>query len=101
VKRQHRFSAGNARIAVLPAATGSELGTFLKGSITADLTGSITAGSHLLTDGFAGYRGGAASLAEHLKLTLVVQGEGANAGEFFPIIDTLFGTAIYCPRTPG
>ncbi len=44
VKRQHGFFAGNARIAVLPAATGAELGAFLKGN--------ITAGSHLLTDGY-------------------------------------------------
>jgi hypothetical protein len=48
VKRQHGFFAGNARIAVLPAATGAELGTFLKDN--------VAAGSHLLTDGFAGYR---------------------------------------------
>ena len=31
VKRQHGFFAGNARIAVLPAATGAELGAFLTG----------------------------------------------------------------------
>ena len=49
VKRQHGFVAGNARLAVLPAATGAELGTFLKANIAAN--------SHLLTDGFAGYRG--------------------------------------------
>jgi hypothetical protein len=82
VKRQHGFFAGNARIAVLPAATGAELGAFLKAN--------VVAGSHLLTDGFAGYRGGDAGLDEHLKHTPVVQGEEANAGEFFPIIHTLF-----------
>jgi len=82
VKRQHGFFAGNARIAVLPAATGAELGAFLKANVAAQ--------SHLLTDGFAGYRGGDAGLGEHLKHTPVVQGEGANAGEFFPIIHTLF-----------
>jgi transposase-like protein len=82
VKRQHGFFAGNARIAVLPAATGAELGAFL--------TGNVTAGSHLLTDGFAGYRGRDAALDEHLKHTPVVQDDGANAGEFFPIIHTLF-----------
>ena len=71
VKRQHGFFAGNARIAVLPAATGAELGAFLKAN--------VVAGSHLLTDGFAGYRGGDAGLDEHLKHTPVVQGEGANA----------------------
>jgi hypothetical protein len=82
VKRQHGFFAGNARIAVLPAATGVELGAFLKANIAAQ--------SHLLTDGFAGYRGGDAGLGEHLKHTPVVQGEAANPGEFFRIIHTLF-----------
>jgi ISXO2-like transposase domain len=46
VKRQHGFFAGDARIAVLPAATGAELGIFLKTNVAAN--------SHLLTDGFAG-----------------------------------------------
>src|SRR6266850_3152723 len=74
VKRQHGFFAGNARIAVLPAATGAELGAFLRGN--------VAAGSHLLTDGFASYRGRDAALAEHLKHTPVVQDEAANAGAF-------------------
>ena len=82
VKRQHGFFAGDARIAVLPAATGAELGAFLKANVAAN--------SHLLTDGFAGYRGGDADLGEHLKHTPVIQGDSANAGEFFPIIHTLF-----------
>src|SRR5271169_615416 len=82
LKRQHGFFAGDARIAVLPAATGAELGAFLKANVAAH--------SHLLTDGFAGYRGRDADLGEHLKHTPVVQDEGANAGEFFPIIHTLF-----------
>jgi ISXO2-like transposase domain len=82
VRRQHGFFAGKARIAVLPAATGAELGAFLKGN--------VAAGSHLLTDGFAGYRGRDGALGEHLKQTPVVQDDGANAGEFFPIIHTLF-----------
>ena len=82
VERQHGFFAGNARIAVLPAATAAELGAFLKANIEAH--------SHLLTDGFAGYRGHDAALGEHLKHTPVVQDDGANAGEFFPIIHTLF-----------
>jgi hypothetical protein len=64
VKRQHGFFAGNARIAVLPAATAVELGAFLKDN--------VAAGSHLLIDGFAGYRGRDAALAEHLKHTPVV-----------------------------
>ena len=82
VKRQHGFFAGNARIAVLPAATGIELGAFLKAN--------VAAGSHLLTDGFAAYRSRDAALGEHLTHTPVVQDDGANAGEFFPIIHTLF-----------
>ena len=82
VKRQHGFFAGNARIAVLPAATGAELGAFLKANVAAQ--------SHLLTDGFAGYRGGDAGLGENLKHTPLIQGEAANAGAFFPIIHTLF-----------
>jgi transposase-like protein len=82
VKRQHGFFAGNARIAVLPAATGAALGAFLKANVAAQ--------SRLLTDGFAGYRGRDAELGEHLKHTPVVQDVGANAGAFFPIIHTLF-----------
>jgi hypothetical protein len=74
--------AGNARIAVLPSATSAELGVFLKENVAAQ--------SHLLTDGFAGYRGRDAALGEHLKHTPVVQDEDANAGEFFPITHTLF-----------
>jgi transposase-like protein len=81
VKRQHGFFAGDARIAVLPAATGAELGAFLKANIAAE--------SHLLTDGFAGYR--RADLGAYLKHTPVVQDDSANAGQFFPIIHTLFG----------
>src|SRR5260370_23991285 len=82
VRRQHGFFAGNARIAVLPSATSAELGAFLKENVAAQ--------SHLLTDGFASYRGRDAALGEHLKHTPVVQDEGVNAGEFFPIIHTLF-----------
>ena len=82
LKRQHGFFAGAARITVLPAATGAELGAFLKANVAAH--------SHLLTDGFAGYRSRDAALGEHLKHTPVVQGEGANACEFFPIIHALF-----------
>ena len=48
------------------------------------------ANSHLLTDGFAGYRGRDADLGEYLKHTPVIQDDGANAGQFFLIIHTLF-----------
>jgi transposase-like protein len=82
VERQHGFFAGDARIAVLPAANGAELGAFVKAN--------VAAGSHLLTDGFAGYRSQEADLGEHLKHTPIVQDQGANAAEFFPIIHTLF-----------
>jgi len=61
---------------------GAKLGAFLKANVAAN--------SHLLTDGFAGYRGGDAALGEHLKHTPVVQDDSANAGQFFPIIHTLF-----------
>ena len=49
------------------------------------------ANSHLLTDGFAGYRSRDADLGEYLKHTPVIQDDSANAGEFLPIIHTLFG----------
>ncbi len=84
LKRQHGFYAGNARIAVLPAASASELGGFLKDNVAAK--------SHLVTDGFAGYQGKKAALGEYLKHTSVIQDQGANAAEFFPIIHTLFST---------
>ena len=66
----------------VPAATGAAPGPFL--------TGNATAQSHLLTDGFAGYRGRDGALGDHLKHTPAVQDDGANAGAFFPIIHTLF-----------
>src|ERR1700693_2871238 len=67
VKRQHGFFAGNARITVLPSATSAELGAFFKENVAAQ--------SHLLTDGFASYRGRDAALGEPLKHTPVVQDE--------------------------
>ena len=82
VRRRHGFFAGDARIAVLPAASGAEQGVFLKANVAAN--------SHLLTDGFAGYRGREADPGEYLKHTPVIQDDGANAGQFFPIIPTLF-----------
>jgi transposase-like protein len=82
VKRQHGFFAGDARIAVLPAATGIELGAFLRANVEPK--------SHLLTDGFSGYQGRDAALGQHFKHTPVIQGNGPQAAEFFPIIHTLF-----------
>jgi len=84
LQRQHGFYAGSARIAVLPAATASELGHFLKDNVAGK--------SHLVTDGFAGYQGKKAALGDHLKHTPIIQGKGDNAGEFFPIVHTLFST---------
>ena len=54
------------------------------------LKANVAANSHLPTDGFAGYRGRDADLGEYLKHTPVVQDDSANAGQFFPIIHTLF-----------
>jgi len=88
VKRQHGFFAGDARIAVLPSATGAELGAFLKANVAAQ--------THLLTDGFAGYRGRDADLGEHLTHTLVVQNESANASACFLSIHTLFSNIKAC-----
>lgn len=82
VKRQHGFYAGSARIAVLPEATATELGAFIKTNVAAK--------SHLLTDGFKGYQGHEAALGDHLKHTPIIQDAGANAAEFFPIIHTIF-----------
>ena len=82
IARQHGFYAGNARIAVLPAASAAELGAFIKASIAPK--------SHLLTDGFKAYQGRDAALDTYLTHTPVIQGEGENAAEFFPIIHTLF-----------
>ena len=82
IKRQQGFYAGNARIAVLPAASGAELGAFLRANVEAK--------SHLLTDGFSGYQGKDAALGQHIKHTPVIQGDGENAAAFFPIIHTVF-----------
>jgi len=84
VQRQHGFYAGAARIAVLPAATGADLGAFLKTNIAPR--------SHLLTDGFSGYQAQAADLGAHLKHTPVIQGTGSAAAACFPIVHTLFST---------
>jgi hypothetical protein len=66
----------------LPAATGAELGRFLKANIKGK--------SHLLTDGLSGYKGKDAALGDYLKHTPIAQGDGENAAEFFPITHTVF-----------
>jgi hypothetical protein len=82
IKRQDGFFAGNARIAVLRAAKGEELGAFLKAN--------VAAGSHLLTEAFAGYCSEQADLGAHLRHTPIVQDQATKAAEYFPIIHTLF-----------
>ena len=67
---------------MLPAATGAELGAFVKANVAAN--------SHLLTDGFAAYRGRDADRGACLKHTPVVQNDSAEAREFFPMIHILF-----------
>lgn len=67
---------------MLPAANATELGTFIKTN--------LAAGSHLLTDGFAGYQGRQAALDAYLRHTPVIQGKPDNAATAFPIIHTLF-----------
>jgi len=67
---------------VRPAASSAELGSFIKTNVVAK--------SHLLTDGFKGYKGKTVALRDHLKRTPVIQGDGQSAAEFFPIIHTAF-----------
>lgn len=68
---------------------------------TADTTGehvrqfgnfgfNVAPKAHLLTDGFMGYQGRHAALGDHLRLAPIIQGAGANAASFFPIIHILF-----------
>src|SRR3954469_17364226 len=76
VRCQHGFLAGDARIAVLPAATGAKLGAFLKANVAAN--------SHLLTDGFAGYRGGDADRGEYLNHTPVGPGRQRQCRPILP-----------------
>src|SRR5438046_6879195 len=72
VKRQHGCFAGNARIAVLSAATGGELGAFLKAN--------VAAGAHLLTNGFAGYRGREGPVGARREPPPLARPETAHAG---------------------
>jgi hypothetical protein len=69
-----------------------DLGRFLKTNIQAK--------SDPLTDGFSGYQGKDAALGDHLKHTPIIQGDGANAAEFFPIVHTIFSN-IHRPWLVG
>ena len=72
------FAAGRARLVVLPAASMKELGGFVRNA--------VRPGSHLLTDGFAGYLG----LDDDYHHHAVVQGKGENAELLSPIVHVLF-----------
>jgi hypothetical protein len=69
VKRQHGFRAGNARIAVLPAATGAGVSAFLMGKCRAGFASPDRRVRRLGRD---------AALDEHLKHTPVVQDDGTK-----------------------
>jgi transposase-like protein len=71
------FVAGDARIAVLPAATANQLGGFIRSN--------VRTGTKILTDGFVGYRGLVGY--EH---TPIVQNGPANAGVHMPVIHKIF-----------
>ncbi len=72
------FVAGRARLVVLPAASMAELGGFVRSA--------VRPGSHLFTDGFAGYGG----LEDTYRHHPVVQGKGENAERLSPIVHILF-----------
>ncbi len=72
------FIAGRARLAVLASASGTALEPFVRQT--------VSSGSQLLTDGFAGYR----KLGETYDHQPVVQGKGKNAEKLSPIVHVLF-----------
>lgn len=72
------FTAGRARLAVLPAASRRELGGFVRAQ--------VKPGSQLLTDGFQGYGG----LADDYRHQPVIQGKGRNAERLSPVVHVLF-----------
>ncbi len=61
--KQSGFVAGNARLAILPAATAKELGAFVGAS--------VAPGARVITDGFDGY----VDLAADFRHYAVIQGE--------------------------
>jgi hypothetical protein len=80
---------GSARIAVLTAAAAADLGGFVRGA--------AKPGARIITDGLKSYNG----LADSFRHYSIVQDGGKNADAVLPIVHVLFGTATYCPRTPG
>lgn len=72
------FVAGNARLAILPAASAEELGTFVGAS--------VKPGARVITDGFNGYN----DLGQDFRHYAVIQGAGKNAETVLPVIHVLF-----------
>ena len=77
--KQSRHVAGAVRLAVLPSAGAEPLGSFVRTA--------VAPGSHVISDGFQGYR----DLADRYRHHALVQGEGARADVVLPIVHTLFG----------
>ncbi len=72
------FVAGSARLAILPAATGKELGGFVGAA--------VQSGARVITDGFKGY----SDLDEAFGHTALVQKTPKNAKTILPVIHVLF-----------
>lgn len=75
--RRSGWRAGNARVAVLPAATIDQLGGFIRKHVRPETV--------LITDGFTGYRG----LGEYRHIP-IVQGSGKNAEQNQPLVHLAF-----------
>ncbi len=76
--KQSGFVAGSARLAILPAATGDELGGFVGAS--------VKPGARVITDGFQGY----SDLDKAFRHTALVQKTPKNAETILPVIHVLF-----------
>jgi transposase-like protein len=76
--KQSHFVAGSARIAVLPAATAADLGSFVRGA--------AKPGARIITDGLKSYDG----LADSFRHYSIVQDGGKNADAVLPIVHVLF-----------
>lgn len=76
--KSSRFVAGNARIAILPAATAAHLGGFVRGA--------AKPGCRIITDAFKSYDG----LADGFRHYPIVQDGGKNADAVLPIVHILF-----------
>ena len=72
------FVAGNAKVAVLPSACAANLGSFIQAS--------LTPGTNMLTDGWAGY----ISPGQNFRHEPVGQGDPKNAGVILPLVHLQF-----------